>query len=182
MSNQKKEMNRLAKSVIKQARNSGLSIVTAESCTAGAIAKVLSEVPGAGTQLEGGFVTYTKEMKHKTLGVPKTLLKKKSAVCAQVAEALARGALKASPADVAAAVTGVAGPKQDDDGNPVGLVYCCVLKRGSTPVVARRHFKNLSPDNVIAAAVRQALLLLKKVCERRAPAPKQKSNSSKKRR
>jgi nicotinamide-nucleotide amidase len=114
----------LAAEVMAEARSCGLSLVTAESCTAGAVARVLSEVPGAGSHLQGGFVTYSREMKTEALGVPAQLLKQKTAVCAEVAEAMARGALKRSPAEAAVAVTGVAGPEPDEDGNPVGLLLC----------------------------------------------------------
>jgi PncC family amidohydrolase len=69
-------------------------------------------------------VTYTKEMKRTVLGVSMKLLKHKGAVCEEVAAAMATGALKRSPADIAIAVTGVVGPEPDDDGNPVGLVFC----------------------------------------------------------
>jgi nicotinamide-nucleotide amidase len=96
-----------------------LTIGTAESCTAGMLSTILSEAPAAAEHLHGGFVTYTKENKIRTLGASEHLLTEKSAVCAEVTIAMAEGALKRSPADLAVAVTGVAGPEPDEDGNPV---------------------------------------------------------------
>lgn len=98
--------------VIKTAQRAGLTIVTAESCTAGLLSNVLSTAPGAGTQLNGGFVTYTKEAKTRILGVPADMLRRKSAVHEDIAIAMAEGALASSPGDIAIAVTGVAGPSR----------------------------------------------------------------------
>ena len=157
----------LAAEVIELARTCDLSLVTAESCTAGAVAHVLSEVPGAGSHLQGGFVAYSKEMKTRALGVSSQLLKQKTAVCAEVAEAMARGGLDRSPADVAVAVTGVAGPEPDEDGNPVGLVYCCAIRAGCDPIISKQHFKQMSHDEFVREAIHESLRLLKAVCEPR---------------
>jgi PncC family amidohydrolase len=92
--------------VLDVARKRNLTIVTAESCTAGMLSTILSQAPGASEHLHGGFVTYTKENKTKVLGVSERLLTEKSAVCPDVAMAMAEGALKRSPADLAVAVTG----------------------------------------------------------------------------
>jgi nicotinamide-nucleotide amidase len=155
----------LAAEVIEQARKCGVSLVTAESCTAGAVARALSEAPGAGEHLQGGFVVYSKEMKTKVLGVSSSLLKQKTAVCAEVAEAMAWGALKGSPADVAVAVTGVAGPEPDEDGNPVGLIYCCSVRNGHAPVASKRHFKQMGHDEIVQEAIGECLRLLKDICK-----------------
>jgi nicotinamide-nucleotide amidase len=89
----------------------------------------LSEVPGAADHLQGGFVVYTKTNKSHALSVPANLLNSRG-VCPEVA--MAEGALARSPADVAVALTGVAGPDPDEDGNPVGLVCIAVVPRGRT--------------------------------------------------
>jgi nicotinamide-nucleotide amidase len=78
-----------AQRILERAKAGNLTIVTAESCTTGAVATALSKAPGAGAYFHGGFVTYTKEMKNTVLGVPMELLKHKGAVCAEVAEAMA---------------------------------------------------------------------------------------------
>jgi nicotinamide-nucleotide amidase len=159
-----RHIERLAAEVIATARSCGARLVTAESCTAGAIANALSRAPGAGDHLDGGFVTYTKEMKTRVLGVDPQLLAQKTAVCAEVAQAMALGALRRSPATVAVAVTGVAGPKPDEDGNPVGLMFFCAARKGGAPLCARRDFKGLSRDVAIAAAICESLRLLKRSC------------------
>src|SRR4030095_1606435 len=104
-----------ARRVLQQAKSYDLTIVTAESCTAGAIATALSTAPGAADYFLGSFVTYSKKMKNKILRVPLTILKNKGAVCREVAEAMAAGALKLAEADIAVAVTAVAGPEPDED-------------------------------------------------------------------
>jgi nicotinamide-nucleotide amidase len=91
----------------------------------------LSEVPGAADHLQGGFVVYTKTNKSHALSVPANLLNSRG-VCPEVARAMAEGALARSPADVAVALTGVAGPDPDEDGNPVGIVCIAVVPRGRT--------------------------------------------------
>ena len=149
-----------AQRILERAKVGDLTIVTAESCTAGAVATALSKAPGAGDYFHGGFVTYTKEMKNTVLGVPMKLLKYKGAVCAEVAEAMAMGALKLAPADVAVAVTGVAGPEPDEDGNPVGLVFCSVARSTQKPVIVRHFFGGLSREAIIKASVEETLTLL----------------------
>ena len=116
---------------LERAKCAGLRVVTAESCTGGLIATVLSEAPGAAEYLDGGFVTYTPEQKCTALKLDPKLIEQYGAVSAQVADAMARAALDCSQADIAVSVTGVAGPEPDERGNPVGLVYlACARKAG----------------------------------------------------
>src|SRR6185295_18583482 len=124
------ELKQFANALMERARRAGLGIVTAESCTAGLMCQVLADAEGASTFFHGGFVTYTKQHKSRALGVPETLLREKGAVCADVARAMAEGALEHSKAGIAAAITGVAGPEPDEDGNPVGRVCIAVARRG----------------------------------------------------
>jgi nicotinamide-nucleotide amidase len=112
----------LAARLLKRLTERRLTLVTAESCTAGRLAALLSSVPGAGQCFEGGFVTYSQDAKARMLGVATDLLKRKTAVCRDVARAMAEGARYRSPADIAVAITGVAGPEPDEDGNPIGLM------------------------------------------------------------
>src|SRR5215203_4111637 len=118
----------LADEILECARSTDQSLVTAESCSAGALALAFSRGEGASKHFMGGFVTYTKEMKSHVLGVPPGLLDEKTAVCGEVAIAMAKGAIELSGASIAVSVTGVAGPSEDEDGNPVGLVYCGVAR------------------------------------------------------
>jgi len=160
-----RQLDRLAERILKKAKAAGLQIVTAESCTAGTVAHVLSKGEGASKHLAGGFVTYTKDMKSRVLGVPMAMLKSKSAVAAEIAEAMARGALARSGASIAVAVTGVAGPDPDEDGNPVGLIYCAVVRRGQAPRSVRLQSTATQRRALIDEATLEALTLLRGACE-----------------
>ena len=100
-----------------------LTVGTAESCTGGLLAKLLTDLPGSSAVFRGGVVSYTNGVKAGLLGVPQDLLDRYGAVSPQVAEAMARGAKAALGCDIALSTTGVAGPDADDRGNPIGLVY-----------------------------------------------------------
>src|SRR5712672_1863051 len=117
-----------------------LTLITAESCTAGALSQRLADAPGAGLRFDGGFVVYSKAQKNCALGVPAELLRQKGAVCGEVARAMAEGALRHSTADLAAAITGVAGPEPDEDGNPVGRVCIAVAPRGQRTREVERNY------------------------------------------
>ena len=101
----------------------GVTFAAAESCTGGLIAKRITDVPGASGVFMGGVVSYTNIVKHRILGVPADMLEEYGAVSAPVARAMAEGARKATTADCAVSVTGVAGPDRDERGNPVGTVF-----------------------------------------------------------
>jgi nicotinamide-nucleotide amidase len=118
-----------AERLVGLARSKKLTLVTVESCTAGALACALAETEGAGEVFHGGFVTYSKESKSFAVGVPGEVISKHTAVSAQVAKAMAVGGVERSPADIAMAVTGVAGPDPDEDDNPVGLVFISAATR-----------------------------------------------------
>jgi nicotinamide-nucleotide amidase len=150
----------LAADVLGLAEEKGLTVVTAESCTGGLVACVLSEAPGAASQLQGGFVTYTKAQKTAALGVSADLLATKGAVCVEVARLMAEGALRASRADAAVAVTGVAGPSRDEDGNPVGRVCLSAVRRGREPIDVERHFGDVGRSDIRYRAAVEALNLL----------------------
>ena len=111
-------------------KDQGLSLACAESCTGGLIAKRITDLAGASSVFRGGVVSYTNEVKHGVLGVPRELLDQFGAVSAPVAEAMAEGARRALGADLAVSATGVAGPDPDDRGNPVGLVYVALAWDG----------------------------------------------------
>ena len=104
-------------------KDRGLTVGTAESCTGGLLAKLLTDLPGSSAVFLGGVVSYTNGVKAGLLGVPQDLLDRYGAVSPQVAEAMAQGAKAALGCDIALSTTGVAGPDADDRGNPIGLVY-----------------------------------------------------------
>ena len=101
----------------------GKRLATAESLTGGGIGQAITSVSGASAVFAGGVISYTNEVKHKVLGVPVEILDAYGPVCADVAQAMAVGARNVIGADVAVAVTGLAGPGGDEYGNPVGTVF-----------------------------------------------------------
>jgi nicotinamide-nucleotide amidase len=143
-----------------RAKKAGLKVITAESCTGGLIATVLSEAPGAAEYLDGGFVTYTPEQKCTALKLDENLVGKFGPVSAEVAEAMARGALECSQADIAISVTGVAGPDPDERGNPVGLVYLACARREGRCVGVKREFGDVGRSRIRYLAANEALRLI----------------------
>lgn len=137
-----------AEQLLQRARGSKLMLATAESCTAGLIAATLGAVPGASDVLERGFVTYSNHAKAELLGVPVDLIASKGAVSAEVARAMAEGALKQSRADIVVAVTGVAGPGGGSADKPVGLVHLAVARRGGARLHEERRFGDLGRQRV----------------------------------
>jgi nicotinamide-nucleotide amidase len=155
-----RDLVRQARRVIGKLTSKDQSLVTAESCTAGFIAAVLSQAEGAGDVLHGGFVTYTKENKTAALGVSGRLLKQETSVHARVVEAMAEGALTRSAATVALAVSGVLGPAPDEDGNPVGLVYFCCRSRSRRSICLRKDFGQDAHASLMRLAVVTGLTML----------------------
>jgi nicotinamide-nucleotide amidase len=149
-----------AAEIVALAKSSRCTIVTAESCTGGLLAAVLAEAPGAARQLQGGFVTYTKDQKTISLGVPRALLARESAVSAAVARAMAEGALARSVADLSVSITGVAGPEPDEDGNPVGLVHIAAARRGAATLHQEYRFDDTGRGQMLYRTVMAALDLL----------------------
>ncbi len=141
-------------------RGAGLRIATAESCTGGLVAACLTEVAGASHVVERGFVTYSNQAKTEELGVPAEMIAKHGAVSAHVARAMAEGALAHSRADVAVAVTGVAGPGGATPRKPVGLVYLACARAGRDTAVERHGFTG-DRAAVRAASVAAAFALLR---------------------
>ena len=130
-------------------RGRGWKIVTAESCTGGLIAAACTAIAGSSDWFERGFVTYSNEAKAELLGVPKALIEAHGAVSAEVACAMAEGALSNSHAQLAVAVTGIAGPNGATPGKPVGTVWLAVARAG---VAAQAELLTLAGDR---AAVRE---------------------------
>jgi nicotinamide-nucleotide amidase len=159
------DLVQLAHRAVAMARQRDLTIVTAESCTAGKLSALLSESPGAAEQLHGGFVAYTKANKIKSLGVSADLLGEKGAVCPDVALAMAAGALARSPATLAVSITGVAGPDPDEDGNPVGFVCIAVSGVDVQPQHVENHYGNVGRHLVQEFAMADAMTELIRMLE-----------------
>lgn len=155
-----RELVMRADEIMRHLKAAKLSIITAESCTAGLISAVLAQAEGAGDMLHGSFVVYTKENKVMALGVDAALLKREGSVNAEVVRQLACGALDRSPAQLALAVSGVLGPEPDEDGNPVGLVYLACCRRGQEPRTLRKDYGKGSPEALRRATVLDALALI----------------------
>jgi nicotinamide-nucleotide amidase len=170
-------LTRVAGKTVAALRKAKLSVVTAESCTAGLIAASLSLGDGASDVLAGGFTTYTKEQKAAALGVKKTLMADEGCVNAACVRAMASGALKHSKADIALAVSGVLGPKPDEDGNPVGLVFFCCQRRGRKADVIHKAFGFTPHDDLRAKTVLEALRLIRRTAGPRATRQKLSASS-----
>jgi nicotinamide-nucleotide amidase len=146
--------------VVRSARSRGRTVATVESCTAGALACVLADAEGASDVLHGGFVVYTKPAKSAAVGVPIELIEQHTAVSREVALAMARGGLERIPADVVVAVTGVAGPDPDEDGNPVGLVHIAAVSRNGGDLHLERRFGNRPRQEILQNSIGDGLGLL----------------------
>jgi nicotinamide-nucleotide amidase len=137
-----------------------LTIATAESCTGGLLAGLLTEVPGSSAVLERGFVTYSNAAKTEMLGVPADLIAQFGAVSAQVAGAMAEGAIRHSRAHLTVSITGIAGPGGGSADKPVGLVHFARAERGSATLNDERRFDDTGRAGIRRAALAHALSLL----------------------
>lgn len=146
-------------------RARGLTIVTAESCTGGAVAAALAAVPGASDYLRGGVIAYSVAVKAALLGVPRAIIDGEGVVSEACALAMARGALAACGGDLAVATTGIAGPGGAEPGKPVGTVFIAV----ATAIEATCRRMDYTGDRaaIIAAAVWDALGMVKSKVESR---------------
>lgn len=142
-------------------KEKGLTVGTAESCTGGLIAKLLTDLPGSSAVFRGGVVSYCDGVKAGALGVPYDLLDQYGAVSAQVAEAMALGAREALGCDIALSATGVAGPDSDDRGNPVGLVYLGIAWAGGCHVAVYQGGK-VERERIRRQSAQTALDLLRR--------------------
>lgn len=154
------ELVKQAKILLDHCQARKLTVVTAESCTGGLVAAVLTDAPGASAVVEGGFVTYSNEAKTRSLGVPRELLDTFGAVSEPVARAMAEGALRASRADVSVSITGIAGPDGGSEDKPVGLVHFAAAGRDGRTIHLERRFGNIGRGEVRRRSVEEALALL----------------------
>jgi nicotinamide-nucleotide amidase len=136
-----------------------LMVATAESCTGGLVAAAITDIAGSSAVLDRGFVTYSNAAKTEMLGVAAELIEAHGAVSAEVARAMAEGALRKSHANIAVAVTGVAGPAGGSVLKPVGLVHFACATAEKT-VHLEKRYRDLGRDRIRAAAVDAALQLI----------------------
>ena len=140
----------------------GIRVATVESCTGGLVGHLITETPGSSAYYLGGFVTYSDQLKRDLVGVPAEVLAAHGAVSAQTAMAMATGGRSRTGSDVAAAVTGIAGPDGGSPEKPVGLTYVAVADEAGTEV--RRHlWVGTRADNKRASAEALLELLLERI-------------------
>ena len=152
-----------ARKVIEANRARGKQIAVAESCTGGLISAALTEIPGSSDVFQAGYVTYSDESKGAMLGVSQDVLATFGAVSVATAWSMAQGALARSGADVAVAITGIAGPEGGSAQKPVGTVVFARARRGADPkeiVADRKEFGDLGRGGVRLQAALCALELL----------------------
>ena len=150
---------RQADDVLAACRARKLKLAVAESCTGGLLAGALTAIAGSSDVFERGFATYSNEAKSELLGVPMMLIEAHGAVSAEVARAMADGALAKSRAQLTASITGVAGPGGGSDAKPVGLVFIGCAGRFRDTVVERHLFPG-DRTAIRHASVMAALALL----------------------
>ncbi|HET8534679.1 MAG TPA: CinA family protein [Sphingomicrobium sp.] len=152
-----------AKEVIAANRKLGRTVAVAESCTGGLVSAALTEIPGASEVFEAGYVTYSNAAKIDDLGVSEEVVETFGAVSVATAWAMARGALAASKADLAVAITGIAGPGGGTPTKPVGTVVFARAERGADPsqiVADQKLFEEKDRAGVRLQAALCALELL----------------------
>lgn len=155
------ELATIAALVLRDFRAANRRIATAESCTGGLIAALLTAHPGSSDVFERGFVSYSNEAKSELLGVPAQLIVAEGAVSAPVAAAMAQGALENSHADAAVSVTGIAGPGGGSALKPVGLVYIAIAARGEDGAFVEEFlFDDKGRDFIRSQSAKMAMEML----------------------
>jgi nicotinamide-nucleotide amidase len=157
------ELRAIAKRVLALCRARRLRIATAESCTGGLVAAALTAIAGSSDVVECGFVTYSNRAKEALLDVPAVTLTRHGAVSRETAAAMAAGALKNSQADLAIAITGIAGPAGGSRQKPVGLVYFAAASRDGRRLARRRHYGKIGRARVRQRSAVEALQLLEDI-------------------
>ena len=140
-----------------------LVVATAESCTGGMLASLLTDIEGCGHGFDRGFVTYSAEAKQQVLGLPEGVVENNDAVSAEVAKAMAEGALRRCDADIALSATGFAGPA--GDGCEEGLVFMAAARRGHDTVIEERHFGPIGRGPVRIEALKVLMDLMEQAIE-----------------
>ena len=153
----------LENTILDNLREKGRTLAAGESCTGGLISKRITDIPGASRVFLGGAVTYSNGSKTALLGVPAELIREKGAVSEEVAEAMASGARRVTGADVAVAVTGLAGPDGDGTDVPVGTLFVAVSDENGTAV--QKHVFEIDRERFrIFAASRALDMVRRRIC------------------
>ncbi len=152
-------LTQLAEDLLTQCRAARLTLATAESCTGGLVAGLITSVAGSSDVFERGFVTYSNAAKIADLGVLENLIAEFGAASEETARAMAEGALRHSQADIAIAVTGIAGPGGGTPAKPVGLVHIAAARRGAATLHRRLILGKAGRERIRLASVEAALQL-----------------------
>lgn len=151
------DLAQLSKTLVEQMTRSGRMVATAESCTGGLIAAVITDTAGSSAVLDRGFVTYSNEAKQDMIGVSIATLEAHGAVSKETAIEMAEGALARSRADFTVSVTGVAGPGGGSAEKPVGLVHMALARRDGPTTHKELRFGDIGRDAIRKATVAEAL-------------------------
>jgi nicotinamide-nucleotide amidase len=149
-----------AASLLEELHRRGLKLTAAESCTGGLVCALLTEIAGSSDVIERGFVTYSNAAKMELMGVSAAMLAEHGAVSEPVARAMAQGALAHSRADIALAVTGIAGPGGGSAAKPVGLVHIAAARKGGEGLHQECRFGDIGRGPIRLASVEVALQLI----------------------
>ena len=154
------DITAMTESIIRDFTAAGLMVSTAESCTGGLIAGALTEISGSSAVVDRGFVTYTNTAKMQMLGVQEETLARFGAVSEETARQMVHGALFRSRADLAVAVTGIAGPGGGSPEKPVGLVHLAAKSRSGKLIHRKMLYGDIGRTDVRLATIRTALQML----------------------
>ena len=150
------DVTRAARALGRKCKSKRIVLATAESCTGGGVATAITRISGSAKWFDRGFVTYSNDAKREMLGVSARTLARHGAVSEEVAREMALGALAASPADLAVAITGIAGPTGGSRAKPVGTVWFAWAARGQS--VQSRHFR--FPGNRVDVRLQSVLVAI----------------------
>lgn len=158
------QLEQFARDVVGRVAQTGLKVTTAESCTGGLIASLITDLEGMSSVFDRGFVTYEETAKCDVLGISGALIADHGIVSREVAQAMAAGALHQSRSDIALGITGFAGPAGDRD--EAGLVHIVVLGKGGHTVSRECHFGAAGRDQIRMRSAHAALEMLDELLER----------------
>lgn len=154
------DLSAQASALINRCRAKDLRIATAESCTGGMVAALVTSIAGSSDVFEAGFVTYSNSAKTAMIGVPADMIVQVGAVSAEVARAMASGALAHSQAELSVAITGVAGPGGGSVAKPIGLVYLAAASKGGAILERELRLGGIGRDAVRLASTEVAIAML----------------------
>ena len=166
-----KELVERSEALLNLCKQKKLTLATAESCTGGLLAAVITEIPGSSMVLDRGFVTYTNAAKQQMLGVTPNTIELYGAVSKECAEEMAKGALAHAQTSLAISITGIAGPTGAVPGKPIGLVHFAAASRSGRLIHRDRKYGDIGRANVRRTSVVEALAILMELAEKEEPHP-----------